>query len=126
VAGLRSLEGIPLPDITFARKDPQTYVILVSRAGPEGVLLGTRTFKPPGTEYATATDLWEAGFAQIDVAVAALAQLSDDQRGEVLRRHVGRADPERRDEANRIAGALLESARRVARDTEGDASAHNL
>ncbi len=107
----RTQQGIPLPEITFARKDPQTYVILVTRAGPEGVLLGTQHFKPLGCEFATEQDMYEAGYVRAEAAVAALAMLGDDDRGKALRAFMVSGDPEKRAVTDRIAGALLEDAR---------------
>jgi hypothetical protein len=99
-------ERVPLPEVTFSRKDPQTYVVLVARAGPEGVLLGTRSFKPPGTEFATTLDLFEAGFVPEDMLLAALALLDIDQRHAYLKKFVALASDEERPVAQRIADQL--------------------
>jgi hypothetical protein len=68
--------------LSFSRRDPQTYVLLISRAGPDGVLLGTRFAKPPGTEYAQPEDLADAGYVSQEWRELALAALRELYHGD--------------------------------------------
>jgi hypothetical protein len=99
----------PNPDVTFQRRDPQTYVVLVARAGPEGVLLGTRHFKPAGTDFATELDLFEAGYASVGLAAQALAALGIQERDRLMSQFVEAHKPEEREIALRIVRKLCEA-----------------
>jgi hypothetical protein len=99
--------------VTFQRRDPQTYVVLVARAGPEGVLLGTQHFKPAGTEFATELDLFEAGFARADVLAEALSLLPPTDQNLVLDRYESCGPAEGIDVRARIAAKLREEACRL-------------
>lgn len=68
--------------LAFVRPDPQTYVLLIARAGVEGVLLGTKFAKPPGTEYATTEDLADAGYVRQEWRELAMAALRELYHGE--------------------------------------------
>lgn len=99
--------AIPLPEVTFSRKDPQTYVVLIARAGPEGVLLGTQHFKPAGTEFATTLDLFEAGFVPEDMLVAAMAMMPLDAAVRLMGRFVASAPDTDKPAAKRVADHLI-------------------
>lgn len=48
--------------LVFIRRDPQKYVLLYARVGPDGAILGTENFKPRGTEYATEEEVLALGY----------------------------------------------------------------
>lgn len=48
--------------MVFTRRDPQKYVLLYARLGPEGADPRTQHFKPAGTDYAGPSEVMELGY----------------------------------------------------------------
>jgi hypothetical protein len=55
--------GHALGAITFTRPEPTKFVLLVAKTGHgTGTVVGTESFKPSSTEWATEQDLLDAGY----------------------------------------------------------------
>jgi hypothetical protein len=48
--------------MVFTRRDPQRYVLLYARLGPEGADPRTQHFKPAGADYAGPEEVMELGY----------------------------------------------------------------
>lgn len=53
---------MPSKPLIFTRRDPQQYVLLYARLGPEGAEPRTQHFKPVGTDYAGPEEVGELGY----------------------------------------------------------------
>jgi len=92
--------------LSFVRPDPQEYILMYARHGPEGVLVGTsaiplKSFKPPGCEFATPADLADAGFVSMgwrELALHAIEALPKAEQAKYLKTAQRLNQPEDRDD----------------------------